>query len=644
MSKQQEIQKQAFDNITNKYFDKKTILIYELGTGSGKSKILLDSAFEIMKKTGKSVIISTANNMLAMKMKEEALKLNSKCISNYDIEKIGILIGSSNYVDVNIIRSKEFLEEYNIQLEDVENWLANNINDGLTSQFIDFFRLNEDISEYISYSKEAVYNDDLQLLSTDFITNIEDILSKDYPRVYITNHFYLLTIYTLANKINKEIYTVTLLIDEVHTLAEAGALFFSNSFSIFRIKYLLSDLLSLNVLNKKDINNVQTLLRYIVSVFSSLDTQEKFVKNSQHLAELFSKYKIMNILKSILTKDKKITVIKKLIREISEMYITLNSNNKNSRLSLEVSYSPIKQFPSCKIVNENPTQSLRTKFFAKNGGFLCGVSGTIRTSESKRIADNKWSFERIGLYQFFENKEKYELDDFMQNWNLRLNTNLVFFANESIFLKNQACYKIFTEERFQYPRYAKERKINDRIELETNWIKNISSALDKILYGNTLILMTSNTNCEIMFDVLNQSEALNSYSKFYAKEDVPFYSIQNQYKRTIEQGGKAILISNLTGYVGLDLPGELIETIVITKLPFEPNPNMFMKNAKITSFSSTENNRLKAVMTFRQGLGRGLRNENDKVFFVIFDERIKHQRNKEFMYFLNNMAFDYDTL
>ena len=105
------IQLQAINDISKVYFSDNNIYMAELGTGSGKTKILLDSAFEILKKTNKSVIISTYSNQLVSQMKAEAEKYNSLNISNYSLDDIAILIGKSNYINPLVVLSDDFLEE-----------------------------------------------------------------------------------------------------------------------------------------------------------------------------------------------------------------------------------------------------------------------------------------------------------------------------------------------------------------------------------------------------------------------------------------------------------------------------------------------------------------------------------------------------
>lgn len=42
--------------------------------------------------------------------------------------------------------------------------------------------------------------------------------------------------------------------------------------------------------------------------------------------------------------------------------------------------------------------------------------------------------------------------------------------------------------------------------------------------------------------------------------------------------------------------------------------------------------------TFRQGIGRGLRNNHDKVFIAVCDPRIYDKKNSSFLYFIESMS------
>ena len=215
------IQSQAIKDISENYFNDNNIYMAELGTGSGKTKILLDSAFKILKKTNKSVIISTYSNQLVAQMKAEAEKYNSSNISNYDLNNIAILIGKSNYINPSIVLSDEFLEENNLNKEEVEDFISTT--EALTNEFINKFKLEPNLANLISYNEEfdVEKSEDAPKLSS----HINSVVN-DKPKIYITNHMYLLVIYSFGRKLNEDIYKIPLLLDEVHTLNNVGSLFF----------------------------------------------------------------------------------------------------------------------------------------------------------------------------------------------------------------------------------------------------------------------------------------------------------------------------------------------------------------------------------------------------------------------------------
>jgi ATP-dependent DNA helicase DinG len=114
--------------------------------------------------------------------------------------------------------------------------------------------------------------------------------------------------------------------------------------------------------------------------------------------------------------------------------------------------------------------------------------------------------------------------------------------------------------------------------------------------------------------------------------------LQEEYKKSARDGVPTILIGNISFFTGIDLPNELLNTLIIGKLPFEPNEILKKKIINHSAFSSVINNRNKAIVTFRQGLGRGIRNKDDRVFIAICDPRLYDKKNKNFLYFLQEMS------
>ena len=115
-------------------------------------------------------------------------------------------------------------------------------------------------------------------------------------------------------------------------------------------------------------------------------------------------------------------------------------------------------------------------------------------------------------------------------------------------------------------------------------------------------------------------------------------SFDQEYKKLAMNGNRTILIGNISFFTGIDLPNELINTLIIGKLPFEPNHFLKKRTDTDNNYGSVINNRNKAIITFRQGIGRGLRNNHDKVFIAVCDPRIYDKKNSSFLYFIESMS------
>ena len=102
MPKRNKLQKKAIEDITKTYYDENNIFFGEYPTGSGKTKILLESAIKILNERDTAVIIATANNALVFDMLSKAKEYNIPS------ENLEVLIGKKNYVDLDVNEVKYF--------------------------------------------------------------------------------------------------------------------------------------------------------------------------------------------------------------------------------------------------------------------------------------------------------------------------------------------------------------------------------------------------------------------------------------------------------------------------------------------------------------------------------------------------------
>jgi len=89
----------------------------------------------------------------------------------------------------------------------------------------------------------------------------------------------------------------------------------------------------------------------------------------------------------------------------------------------------------------------------------------------------------------------------------------------------------------------------------------------------------------------------------------------------------SILLGVDTFWMGVDVPGESLRNVIITRLPFE-TPDQPIVEAKMEMIESSGGNPFysyslpSAILKFKQGIGRLIRNRTDKGILVILDRRI----------------------
>jgi ATP-dependent DNA helicase DinG len=92
-------------------------------------------------------------------------------------------------------------------------------------------------------------------------------------------------------------------------------------------------------------------------------------------------------------------------------------------------------------------------------------------------------------------------------------------------------------------------------------------------------------------------------------------------------GGENVLFGTDSFWTGVDLPGEALSSVIITRLPFV-TPDHPLTEAKLEEIESAGGDPFQdyslpeAVLKLRQGIGRLIRSSKDRGSIVILDSRI----------------------
>lgn len=142
-----------------------------------------------------------------------------------------------------------------------------------------------------------------------------------------------------------------------------------------------------------------------------------------------------------------------------------------------------------------------------------------------------------------------------------------------------------------------------------------------IMGGRMFALFTS-------YDMLNSVAAMVSSERpdigILKQGDLPRYVLLDVFKKS----GKSVLMGTATFWQGVDVPGNALECVVITRLPFSV-PTDPVNAARIKALERKGKSAFleyqlpQALIMFKQGFGRLIRTASDRGVVVVMDPRIR---------------------
>jgi ATP-dependent DNA helicase DinG len=150
--------------------------------------------------------------------------------------------------------------------------------------------------------------------------------------------------------------------------------------------------------------------------------------------------------------------------------------------------------------------------------------------------------------------------------------------------------------------------------------------------GNAFVLFTSN---KMMREVYNAVKENLNFSIFSQHE-----LGAEKAKQEFLENEDSILFGVSTFWQGIDIKGDKLRSVIITKLPFQA-PGEPVLEAKIESFKAKNSNPFQeiqlphAILTLKQGFGRLIRSKTDKGFVAILDPRVQTKKYGEDL--INNL-------
>jgi Rad3-related DNA helicase len=146
----------------------------------------------------------------------------------------------------------------------------------------------------------------------------------------------------------------------------------------------------------------------------------------------------------------------------------------------------------------------------------------------------------------------------------------------------------------------------------------------------TLVLFTAYATLESVAAALRAEPALKETAILAQGRD----GARGPLIEAFRSAGRAILLGTASFWHGVDFPGEELELLVVTRLPFpvpsDPRVEAISQALEEEGRSSFDGYALpEAVLRFRQGVGRLIRRSSDRGACVVLDPRLVHARYRQ---------------
>lgn len=175
------------------------------------------------------------------------------------------------------------------------------------------------------------------------------------------------------------------------------------------------------------------------------------------------------------------------------------------------------------------------------------------------------------------------------------------------------------EDQVTYLQYAGELSVSENPDAIADFVYRLYRKKDHRI----MVLFTARSTLENVYRALRQKPE---------GRDLPLFAqVRNSSRFALVQGMKkaerGILLGTNAFWEGIDFPGDLLETLVITKLPFDvPTEPIVQSFSQLISMKGGNAFRdfsiPECVIRFRQGFGRLIRTTLDQGTFIVLDNRI----------------------
>ncbi len=599
-------------------------LIVEGPTGIGKSfAYLVPSVLFAVSEKRKAVVSTCTINLQEQLIKKDIPALQRLLPCEFRPE---ILKGRRNYIctrrlnNALIRKNNLFVEAEQEQLQEIYSWIQH----GGSGSLQDIpFKIDENVWSQV-FAEEGICTSKScgKESSNCFYQQAKVRLRR--ADLVILNHYLFFTLFGLyENKSNGFIFTNDFAVfDESHQIEQIAAENISPSVSREQVRFWFHKLYN----PRKDkgfllTKNMQGAIRFVKGLISENDLFFSEIDNYVTLHQQREKAKgVVRIREPINIPNRLNPLLLELYSDLRQMISEAQSEDEENEIkNYARRINAIRN-----TINEFLEQSIDEQVYWME------FSGVRRKNITMTISP-------IDMAEFFRNnvwsKDKLAM---MTSATLSVNNSLHYFRssvgaddvntaimNSTFDYREQM--KIYLTRSVPHPKLNQEPTIEEILTGDSYRKALKEKILEYVMLtkGGALVLFT---NIRVLRNIYEEikSELVERGIDVYAQgEGLSKTKLLSDFKKN----HNSVLFGVDSFWMGVDVPGSSLRNVIITKLPFDV-PDHPITEAKIESIERrggnpfTEFSLPGAILKFKQGAGRLIRNRTDKGIIVVLDSRV----------------------
>ncbi len=617
-------------------FNQSGISLIEAGTGIGKSFAYLIPSIEWAILNRERVVISTNT----INLQEQLLKKDIPALTNViDKEFRYVLMkGRGNYICLNRVMevSQDMFsfidEDEQDQFNSILEWI-NKTQDGTVSDLP--FTPKQSFWEKINSKSETCLGAKCRYFSKCFFNRVKKEALKAH--IIITNHHYFLADSNLMEAGGSVLPNFDRVVfDEAHRLEDSATSFFTKELNRASVVFFLNQIYRSGKRGKDKGYFAYLRNRSIIDneAFEMIKRQVSDIKeNADNLFSALSSF-IKKVFEDMAdTEEYPVIEVDRSIQEVPEWHtliIPAIDGFYNSLRDLENSLMDIRG----KL--EKVGKDVQVK---QIDGFILRIMDVLQTldiflNDEKydyvRWIENRGDMVRVKV-SLIDVGQKLREMIYEKSKSVVLTSATLTVNGKFDFLKSRLGidYEV-SEAVIDSPfDYGEQMEIIVQSDLaEPNnpgYVMGLSSSVESIIKkmnGSTLVLFTSYLTLNAVFDLVKEKLKGHGYA-LLKQGNASRHRLLSEFKHQ----KRAVLFGTESFWEGIDVPGEDLRCVVITRLPFkvprDPIIKARLKQVEMAGKNSFTGYLLPlAVLKVKQGVGRLIRKKSDRGVVIILDRRI----------------------